>query len=69
MKVQELVASLDVPSGAERQCLERLGLHVVVPVLMNVDVISKMEEAMLDELNGLTSYHGAWDQQRRESVL
>ena len=60
---------MDFPSGAERQRLERPGLHGVVPVLMGVDVLYKIEEEMIGELDGLASDNGLWDQRRRDSVL
>ena len=69
MKVEKLVATLDVPSGAERQRLERPGLHGVVPVLMGVEVFSKSEESTIDELDGLDSNHGSWDQRSGDAVL
>ena len=48
---EEVVATLAVPSGAESQHLEHLGLHRVVPVLVIVDVLSELDEAMLSELD------------------
>ena len=59
MEVQEVVASLAVPSGAERQCLEGLGLHGFPPVFAGVDILSKLKGAMLGELDRLVSNHGS----------
>ena len=61
MKVEELLSLLAIPSGVEHQCLKRPGLHGVIPVIMGVDVLSKLEEEMLVELYGLASYHGTCD--------
>ena len=50
--------NLDITSGAGRQRLERPGLHLVVPVFMGVEVLSKLKEAMFGELNRLAGNHG-----------
>ena len=55
------MATLDVTGGAKRQHLEHLGLHGVVPVLVSVDVLSKIEEVMLAELDRVASNDGLQD--------
>ena len=36
---------------------------------MGVDILSKIEEAILGEFDGLASYHGPWDLGSRDGVL
>ena len=69
MEFEEVVAALAVPSGAELQYLECLGFHLVFSALMGVDVLSKLEGAILGELNELASNHGLWYQNSRYPVL
>ena len=53
VEVEEVVASLYITSWEEHQRLKCLGLHGFVPVFMGVDLLSKIKEAMLGELDGL----------------
>ena len=69
MEVKEVVATLFVTGGVKRQCLERLVLHGVVPVLVSVNVLSKIKEAMLAELDGLANIDGSWAQRSRDAIL
>ena len=47
VEVEEVVTALDIPSAAERHCLECMRLHGVVPAFMGVDILSKLNEEML----------------------
>ena len=69
VEFEEVVAALDIPSEAERQLIERPGLHVVVPVFMGIDVLSKIEEAMFGEIGGLACNLGLWDKPSIDAVL
>ena len=59
MNVEELVYALDISSGEECQFLESPGIHGVVTVFTGVYVLSKLNEAMFVELNGLSVNHGS----------
>ena len=52
------MATLDVTGGAERQSLERPGIHVVVLILVSLDILSVLKEEMLAEIDGLASNDG-----------
>ena len=69
MEVEEVVAALDTPSGEERQRLDRMGLHGVLPIFMGVDVLSKIKEAIIGELNGLDGNHVSRVKRRRDAIL
>ena len=69
MEVEEVVATLAVTGGMKHQCLERLVLHGVFLVLVSVDVLSKIKEAMLAELDGLANIDGSWAQRSRYAIL
>ena len=36
---------------------------------MGIDILSELGESMLDEINGLASYHGVWAQRSKDAVL
>ena len=61
VEVEEVVPELDFPGGAERQRLEHTVLHGFAPVLVSVDILSKLEEGMLSELGGLAINDSSWD--------
>ena len=61
MEVEVLVAALAITSWEECHCLKCMGLHGFVPVFMGVDVLSKLKEEMLGEINGLAGNHGSQD--------
>ena len=69
MNVEEVVDALDISSGAECQCLEIPGIHGVVTVFMGVDVLSKLNEAVFVELNGLDVNHGSRAKCSRDAVF
>ena len=46
-----------------------MGLHGVVLVFMGVDVLSKIKEAMLVELNRLIDNHGSRAKSSRDTIL
>ena len=64
-----MVAALAVSSGAERQSLEGPGLHGVISVLMGVNVLSKLKEAMFGKLDGLARNHGSWAKHSGYAIL
>ena len=59
MEVEGLVAALAVTSWEDRHRLKCMGLHGFVPDFMGVDVLSKLKEAMLGEINGLAGNYGS----------
>ena len=61
--------ALDISSGAECQFLESPGIHGVVTVFMGVYVLSKLNEAMFVELNGLAVNHVSRAKRRRDDVF
>ena len=69
MKVEEVAAALAIPSGVELQRIERLELHGVIHVLFRVDILYKIKEAMLAELDRLASNDGSWDYRSRDVIL
>ena len=69
MKVEEVAAALAIPSGVELQRIERLELHGVIHVLFRVDILYKIKEAMLAELDRLASNDGSWDYRIRDTIL
>ena len=62
VEVEEVVAALAIPSGAERHRLECAGLHGVVPVFMGV-------KKMLGELKRLASNHGSRAKRSRDAMI
>ena len=69
VEVEEVLATLDIPSGEKSQFLKRPGIHEVFHVFMGVDVLSELEEAMFSELDGLAGNHGSWAKSIRDTVL
>ena len=60
---------MDVSGRGERQRLERLELHGVIHVLFRVDILYKIKEAMLAELDRLASNDGSWDYRSIDVIL
>ena len=58
VEVEEVVSALAVPGRSERQRLERPGICRVVPVLVCVNLLSRLEEEMFSELDRLASNDG-----------